>query len=134
MRSLNILFAAALVGGAGAFQVTPDPEHAPRIAFGRADDLIRESEKEWETTLENKFPHTRKFYDEVSSLWELTHACAASGCNPHDCAFNFVSQESELNESVQRTAKSAVEKMAMKPMWCDDAESWMNPNQKSGPF
>ena len=64
---LVLLLTLAFFGSAVSFQVSPNPNSAlvAGIGVGRPDDLIQESEKEWESTLETKFPRSRKLYNEV---------------------------------------------------------------------
>ena len=62
------LLSAALAATSSAFQIQPvlrTPVTRSAV-LGHADDLMKDFEKEWETTLEIKFPHARKYATAVS--------------------------------------------------------------------
>jgi hypothetical protein len=72
---LPLLLAVAFLGSVQSFQIVPEANigtvSVPPVTFGYADDLIQEAEQEWESTLENKLPRSRKFYDEVSGICRI---------------------------------------------------------------
>ena len=73
---LLLLLAFSFLGSANSLQLLPGTPKVNAIAkysdndnvltFGCPDDLIQEAEKEWEATLENKYPRSRQFYNDVS--------------------------------------------------------------------